>query len=489
MSKNMVLSHEANQSASFYEGGRFTLANRDFVNATSPFEDMAFSERDTMRARARWLHENNPIISNIDRTIVANVIGGGLKFQFKLGSETTDDSVERLNSEIELAWEVAKDELDIAGSVHFDELCKIALKNRFMDGECLFYLPIVETGFGEKELKIQPIEVDRFALGYVEMANGGFYDGVEVDKFGKNVAYHISDGAFEKIKIAGKSNKKISSSIKIPASNAIYYFKKDNRFSQIRGVSEYKQTIIDLKNFAAFMRSTIEGARSRANIAYVLKRQNPEMLRNLSEKPIEVINGIFVQNLRPTDTLEVLDPKIADDNFGAFVEAVLRLIASGRGVSYELASRDFSRVNYSGGRMSLLQDYKLFDDDLLHFSRNFYRPIFMRWLEFEALKGSFKYLSYQKFLELKNQIKASAILLYPPRREWVDPLKESKAIATELEYNTTTLSEIYARRGLDWREGLRQIAAEKDYAESLGLSRFNNAKLIVNTNDKEENDE
>lgn len=467
--KNSISVSQKDFRANFYEGGKFTQANRDFYNATQEFENTASIDRDTLRARARWLHENNPIIANIDRTISANVVGGGIKFQFKMGDEANNKNSEALNKEVEAKWEYAKESLDVTSRDHFDEMCRVALKSRFMDGEILAYMPILKDD-GEVRLALQFIEADRFALGKFNTANGLFYDGIETNFYGKPIFYHLSNNLFDSAKII---KNEIKSDTKISAKDMLYYYKRDNRPTQYRGISEYKQTITDLKNFAAQMRATIEAARSRANIAYTLTK-NPiptgdRFKRDIDGNPIETINGIFVQYLNEGEKIEVLDPKIADDNFDAFVRTVVRLIAAGRSVSYELAFRDYAQVNYSSGRMSWLQDYKLFDEEFLHFTRNFYKPIFMRWFELEALKGSFRHLSYEEFLRNKAHIATNAIKLYPPKREWVDPLKESKAIETELICNTTTLESVYAKRGLDWEEELNQIARERERMIELKL--------------------
>jgi len=84
------------QKRAFYEGGRITKANRDFWNANSPFETTAAPDRDILRARARWLHENNPIMANIDKTIVNNVVGRGITLQSKTGTKRADEEIERL---------------------------------------------------------------------------------------------------------------------------------------------------------------------------------------------------------------------------------------------------------------------------------------------------------------------------------------------------------------------------------------------------------
>ena len=68
----------------------------------------------------------------------------------------------------------------------------------------------------------------------------------------------------------------------------------------------------------------------------------------------------------------------------------------------------------------------------------------------------------------------------PPFSEWnwgwvwdgkdhVDPAKEANAAATRLQTLTTTLASEYARQGKRWDVELRQIAAERDLMDELGL--------------------
>lgn len=449
--------------SNFYDGGRFTRANRDFYNANSDFEVTASPDRDTLRARARWIHENNPIISSIDEFISNYVVGQGLKFQLK-----TED--EKLNKEIEAFWKWSKDTLDITGRDTFDHICNVALKQRMQDGEIVFYMPFIKE-FGKPSLKLQAIEVDRFGLGYQQLESGLFFDGVETNSFGMPIRYHFENDVFQNTSIA---KRKVNSHISLPAKDVLYYYKRDNRFSQYRGISEYKQVIIDLKNFSAYIRATVESARSRANIAYVLSKEN---LSN-SERtpfgkvnqgdPIKEINNIFVKQLRQGEKLEILDPNNTGDTYKDFISSIIRLIATGRKVSYELAYRDYSTVNYSSARMSLQQDYKNFDKEFTHFVNYFYIPIFMRWLEVECMKGTFKNISYSQFIEQKQQLKAS-IKLFPPRRDWVDPYKDAKGDEIMLKNGTTTLETIYAKSGEDWEENLRQRAKEIKLQKELEI--------------------
>lgn len=462
--------------SSFYEGGKITRANNDFHNATGTFEELASVDRDTLRARARWLHENNPIMSNIDESIKNYVIGGGIKFQLKLENDA-------LNSEIETKWEYAKSSLDVTNREHFDDMCSSILKTRFMDGEVPIYLPIIKDG-SETRLGVQLIEADRFALGKFNIKNGVFFDGIETDVIGKPIAYHFQNNLFNTVAIKRGA---VNSDIRLAASDMLYYYKRDNRTSQYRGISEYKQAITDLKNFQAYIRATIESARSRANISYVISKENKPQINSFSRdkdlNPIEEINGIFVQYLNKGEKLEKLDPDQVGDNFSNFVGNIVRLIAVARKVSYELALRDYTNTNYSSGRMSLLQDKKLFENEFAHFSRNVYKPILMKWLELEVMKGNIKHISYSQFLAFKSDI-YNSITLYAPKQEWVDPQKEANALAIELANKTKTYQEVYSSRGIDWEEAFEQSAKETARMKELGI-----APMFMNTDTTKEDDE
>ena len=234
----------------FYEGGKLRGANNDFHNANAPFEDQASPDRDIMRARARWLHENNGIISGIDSSIKANAIGAGLKFQSKTGDKKLDDAIEKAFEE----WIKLKN-CDITGRLFFGDMQNLILGQRMMDGEILIYPKI--TTDKKNPLKIQLIEADRFEGAMFTNANtvdGTTYiDGMEVDTNGKPQKYVLRNGLFDKVRIN--------------ADEAIHYFKMTNRATQYRGISEYKQIIIDLRNFAGYNSSTIQALRARRSIA------------------------------------------------------------------------------------------------------------------------------------------------------------------------------------------------------------------------------
>jgi capsid protein len=69
---------------------------------------------------------------------------------------------------------------------------------------------------------------------------------------------------------------------------------------------------------------------------------------------LDVDSGTFVQ-LPPGAKLNNATPEHATAAFNPFIERSLRLIASGLGVAYHELGNDLAGVNYSSGRLGILE--------------------------------------------------------------------------------------------------------------------------------------
>ncbi len=418
----------------FYEASKITKANSDFWNSNSDFETTASPERDRMRARARWLSANNPIMDNIDNAIINNVIGTGITLQSVTGKVKFDTDVE----EAFKRWSETPSMCDATGRFTFYDIQRMILKSRMVDGELFVYKKITKEG-----LTLQLIEADAIDSG----RNDG---GIELDKTGTPIAYHFRD-------INGDT-------FSIKAEFIINYFTAD-RPSQVRGVSEYKQAILDIKNFSAFQTASIQGARARANIAYTVQNSgggNPYGADMQSQ--IQTINGVSVLYMKQGETINKLDPDSVATDYVQFSENTIRLIATARKISYELAFRDYSKVNFASSRASLLQDFKRFDHDQVHLTLHILNDVFKTWLEVESLKGTIKASGMQKSPE--KWIKPRWIM---PVRSLVDPLKEMVALEKQIALNLTTETDACMANGKDYEEVLRKKANEMKLKATYGI--------------------
>lgn len=438
----------------FYEGGKRTGTNQDFWNANSDFENTASPDRDTMRARARWLHENNAIMANIDATIVRNSVGNGFTFQSKCGKENIDKQIETLWN----AWVQPKN-CDVTGRQHFGGIQQLILSQRMCDGEIVIKKHLSKNK--NNPFQIQLIEADRFDTSYAVRSDENRVDGIEVDSLGSPQQYVFRNG--------------LMSSVKVPANEVIHYFKMGNRSSQYRGLSEYKQSIVDLRNFAGYQTSTLKSARARASVAYAIETNNvqghmAQMLKSGSSQdpdPIYDINGVMVHYLNQGEKLHQYDPAVKGTEYGEFVRACVRLIAVARQVSYELAFRDYSQVNFSSARASFIQDHKRFSNEQWHMVTYVLNPLFESWLDANVMAGNIKGLGVSAYFINKSDFCQPRWVA--PAREWVDPLKDINAIQKEIDMGITTISEVAAARGKDFEEVVAARVKENEMLKKAGI--------------------
>jgi len=422
---NYINPFKKEKKRGFYEGGRKTKANLDFWNATSPFETTASADRDTMRGRSRWLASNNPIMSNIDDAIINNTVGRGIGLQSKTGNKNLDD-------EIEKRWKIWMGECDIRGISHFFDLQKMNLRSRMVDGEIYTYKKITKDG-----LRLQTIEADSIDVNSGEK-------GITIDKDGRPLKYHF---------LTEKGT------IDVNAEDVINYFKIE-RPTQYRGVTEYKQAILDIKNFSAYQTATVKSARANAEIAYTVETERNSTDFNVNDstgEELEEINGLMVYYLKQGEKVSKHDNKHSGSGYADFILTTVRMIATARKISYELAFRDYSKVNFASSRASLIQDNKRFDEEQTHLTTYYLDDIFEAWMEVEILRGM---LPINAATWKKDKAQFLAPRWAYPKREWVDPDKTMKAIERAIRLNQTTESAEVASAGGDFEEIIQTKAKE-----------------------------
>lgn len=422
----------------FYEGGKVTGANKDFWNGTSDFETTAMPDRDKLRARARWLSGNNPLMDNIDNAIINNVIGNGISLQSITGKVKFDADVEERFKR----WSNDRNLCDVKGMFTFGNIQRMLLKSRMVDGEIFIYKVITKQG-----LMLQLIESDALDSSRQD-------GGIQTDAIGKPISYHFLD--------------KDNNSFVIKAEHIINYFLAD-RPTQSRGLSEYKQAIVDIKNFSAFQTASIQGARARANIAYTVTTNggggNP-FGADLTNR-IQDVNGVHVMYMANGEKMEKLDPDSVATDYVQFSESTIRLMATARKVSYELAFRDYSKVNFASSRASLLQDFKRFDHEQTHLVDYILNDVYKAWLEVEILSGRIKASGYEK--DVYKWLKPKWIM---PKRDLVDPLKEISAIEKKIKMGITCETDVANANGEDYEEILKKKANEIKLKAKYGVPDY-----------------
>ena len=436
----------------FLEGGKKTKVNMDFRNASNaPFESLVNADRETIRARARWLESNNPVMDNIDKAIINNVIGRGIKLNVK-------------NKRIEKQWNNFCKSPEISGRMNFTDMCRMILKRRMVDGEIFINMITTQDG-----LKLQVIEADRLST----MQN----------KLGMNINPSTGEVESYQFKKTDKSDQlssaQVGEVITVASDDIINYFVA-SRPTQYRGVSEYSQVILDIKNLSAYSSATIESKRASANIAYAVKSDsNPNSFgANIDDdgEQIQDINGASVFYLGMGEDISKLDHSGDGVSYREFTEAGIRNIAVGRNISYELANRDYSKTNFSSAKASILQDHRRFDYEQEHLTEYVLNVIYERWYEIERLRGNI----IKEYEEPEWNY---------PKREFVDPVKDMAEIEKKLQLRITSLSDVIKETtGRDFESVLKQIKADKELMEKYDVEEYDIQMQVLKNPENPENE-
>ena len=421
-----------------------------------PAEGMNKASRSTLRARARDLERNNPITNSILMAIKNNVVATG----FNMQARTDNDA---FNNRIESLWQewCHYENCDYTQRQSLDDLLKLILERKFVDGGILITFPIDKSR--EIPLTIQLHEVDELTSENVTLTDGNILsDGVECTPEGLPIAYWITqtdvDGFTEMVPK------------RIGAADAIFLWNR-TRVSQFREITPMASTIVttkdigDYNNAVAFQQKTAACTSAfieTTNTAGAIGRMAQA---NKEQSNIEQIKGGRVQYLAPGETVKMLIPSGQAAEVGNYLPLQQRMIAAAQGLSLESTSRNVERVNYSSARQNLLADeitYKEMRKELIEY---FLRPLYKRFVNICYLAGLLDGVGYNP----KDKQYLKAVWL-APSLGWIDPKKEAEANTINLQNGGLSFQDYCAGQGADWRERIDDMAEANDYAKSKGVT-------------------
>lgn len=412
------------------------------------------ASRDIVRARARDLERNTDILTAEILALERNVVGTGIVLQAKVRSGDNED--ELVNERIEAAWdEWCKPKYcDASGRQSLPELCRMAVRRMFVDGAMLLIACYVRGTYC-----LQAHEVDELDTSVLEYDGHRVTGGVEIDAYGCPVAYHIR--VLDDYGWTGKT-------YRVDAARVIY-LAPITRPGQVREFSPLAPSLARIDDVNEFLAAALEKERTLSFLALFVKpgadgssfgglgrgasmgaaggggAGGDELV--LEQGAIKRLNaGEEIQTVAPTGTSST-----ATD----MVRAIQRMAGSSAGLSYESVSRDLSQVNYSSARQGLLEDqrtYAIWQQQLIV---HFLDRIYEEWLDWAVVAGRVELPDYW---ERRSEYQRHE--WYPNGWKWIDPVKEANANAKALETGQTTLQEIAAGQGKDYRDVVKQRARE-----------------------------
>lgn len=443
-----------------YDAGNHDRLNAGWrtVNATAEQTDNIY--RDTIRARTRDLERNSDIQESIVGAFERNVVGTGFKLQAKTNDEDLNNQIEKLWKE----WCKPRN-CDVTFQQSFSEICRMVIRRKKVDGGILLVKRYTADGV---PFSLQLREVDDLDTMQSSRNNVRIVNGVEYNEFNRPIAYYFKNYDINGF-YSGKSER-------IEANDVIFLWHK-KRPSQIREISELAPTITRIRDVNSYMEAVSVKERVAACLSVFIKRHDPtpggtgigrQQFKQSSGGSAsyegKTLSPGMITELNPGDDIAVVSPPQQGASAADFVRLQQRLTGSGQGISYEATARDMSQVNYSSARQGLLEDQKTYQIEQTYLIDHMLTEIYETFLISAVLSGA---IFIKNFWENKKEFMKHEWT--PPGQKWIDPIKEANANKVSLNTNQTTLAEIAAASGHDWKDIVDQRAKELDYMRQKGV--------------------
>ncbi|MEW9106285.1 phage portal protein [Paenibacillus sp.] len=415
-------------------------------------------ERERIRARAQDMERNSDIGKAILAAFQRGVIGEGLALQSKAEDGTAEMIMKQWKE-----WTQAEN-CDVTAAQDFTEMLETILTRRIVDGGIFIYKAVTDDKKYPFKLQLRTVdELDTtLTVSNIEPTKGNeVIDGVEINAHGKHVAYY-----FKKYKgtlqVQGES-------VRIPAEDMIFWHHKSDP-RQVREISELATSLNRVKDVNEFLEAVNIKERVLACLAVFVKKALPAGVSGRLNNMIKPTEGRYdsmslepgmIGELNPGDEVQTVIPSGQSSNASQHVTTMLRLIGASVGLSYEAVSRDLGNVTYSSARQGVVEDRKTYKRYIRSMVNRVLTPIFHEFVATQILVGALP-------VPPKADIAALAKHAWiPSGSAWIDPTREVVANKVALETSQTTLARICAENGEDWREVIKQRAAERLLEQKL----------------------
>lgn len=465
-----------------YQGGEPSRvsSSRNPKNQPADMELLGPFGADRLRAWARDMVRNNAYAWGVVDTIVSSVVGCGIKAQSTF--ETFDgEDVEVVNDQRDKIWSEWSEVCDVNGLYTFEELQAAAQREIVEAGEVL--VRIIRTPgniyrgiLRPVPLALELIEADRlagdkdtYAARIATQDGNRIIRGVEVDELGKPVAYWIyKDHPLQPYAFTRTPER-------IPANEIMHLFRRD-RVGQTRGVTWFAPALSWIRDLGTYVDNELQASAVASCFTVAIKSNTP--IGNLYDpdggtgtdsagnKERYVEPGMIME-LQPGEDVVGLNPGRPNAGAEPWIQLILRGIAVGTGLSYEVVARDYSQTSYSSSRTSQLEDRRRFRCWQQYLIRHLCQPVWDAFSDAAALSALPGFAASTDLLSDRRRF--SPVEWQTPEWEWVDPQSEQTASEMALNSFTDTYQNVLGSRGRSFRSVFYQRAKEERMRKKLGL--------------------
>ena len=449
---------------SYFSGASQNRLLNNFVLTSKSADSEIRPSLRVLRNRSRDLARNNAYARRYINVYTDNIVGSkGVHLQVR--SRDPNGRLDSFaNNLIERRWKEWGYNCTADGKLSWIDCQRLFAETYARDGEVLirliknfdnpnkFAIEFIESDFLDHDLNLQLTNGNQVRMG------------VEINKFGKPVNYHLlkvhpNDDLVVSDYVGAKYNI-------VPAEEIIHYYHQE-RPHQTRGIPPLSACLRDLKMLDGYMEAELVAARVGASKMGFFKSNDGDSYTG--EDKIDTNNpvmfaeaGTFEQ--LPTGTeFQSFDPQHPTTAFKDFTKSIIRSIASSLNVSYCTLANDLESVNYSSIRQGALEERNYFQCEQYRMIRNFHNLVYSKWLEMTLLTDLLGGLPPSKLPKFNNPIWRAR------GWQWIDPKKEVEALKIGVENGFLSHQDVQAGYGRDVEDVFSQIQSDKELAEKFGI--------------------
>ena len=429
-------------------GKDFRINRADAVEASRADQQrLSWIGRDMMR--------NNPRVVKIRRQLVSNVVGTGILPSVRwLDGEGGRQVLENKDPRLVRVEKLMRDhclttDFDADGKLSMLGMMSLGFGSIVIDGEVLFRRRFRRSGDGYPlNFQVQVLEGDYLNRDIDgELSNGNYaVQGIEFNRVGKRVAYHLYADH------PGGRRGYVLQTRRVDARNIIHAFDV-TRPGQQRGISWIAPVITLLHDLHRYQDGQVKRQEIASLFAGILKTTDSA---DELEADLPSLTAGTIFQLGEGEELDFNDPPSVD-GYESFMNVTDRTIAAAMGITYEALTGDYSKVNYTSGRMARMD----VDPNVRDWQQN-------------LLIGKICHGFASWFREGVEDVADIDPDLYeigwtPPVRPVIDPTKDYKADEVAMRSGQKSRRQTIRERGGDPDKVDTEIQAERSWANQNGL--------------------
>lgn len=401
--------------------------------------------------------------------------------------------------------------LDASGRHTLTGLARQAIEQHTLYGECLASVEWMRGSDRPFRTAIQMIDTDRLSTPFGKpQINGSerISMGVRLNSWGAPIGYHIRNAhqsdLLHRLDDAN-SWKYVSARLPFGRRKMLHLFEQ-HRPGQTRGIGTLVAAIPEMKMVRQFREIVLQNAILNATYAATVESDlDPVSVFNrlggesTEYSPEEVqkalgnimvgyydalgqalggngenrlkMGGLKIPHLPPGSKLLLRGAGQGGPLGSDFESSLNRVLASAFGISYEQFSRDYTKTNYSSGKMASVETYKAMLSIKTAVVDSFATNVFQLWFEEAFNAGAITSLrrNMPSFYEGLNREWYTGCEWIGSSRGQVDELKETQAAILRISHGLTSHPRECARLGVDYRDVLREMAHTEALKQKFGL--------------------